>query len=396
MRIGVYSDLVYRQDAHGMSNNRAFIRFVTALPPRVDEVVLFGRVDPEPGRSHYAVPDGAVRVVALPYYRRVTSVPRLIASLRRSCQIFAAELDGLDAVWLFGPHPVAQAFAWIARRRGTPVVLGVRQDYPEYIANRLPSRWWGWAVPAARGLDAGFRRLAQTAPTVALGAELARRYDGGAAVMSTGFSLVRRDELVARDAALAKPWDGERLIVSVSRLDPEKNPLLLLDVFHGLSAGDGRWRMVIAGDGPLRGAMERRLEELGLGDRVELPGEVPNGPALWELYRRSHVFLHVSLTEGLPQVLFEAQAAGTPIVATDVGGVRHALADGAAGLLVRPEDPAAAIAAVERLAADPQLRARLVEAALENAERETLEGQLDRVAAFFRAHVPARSRATSD
>src|SRR5215211_7063057 len=167
MRIGVYSDLVYRRDERGVSNNRAFIRFVTALPPRVEEVVLFGRVDPEPGRSHYAVPADGVRLVALPYYRRVTSVPRLIGSLRTSCRIFAAELDRLDAVWLFGPHPVAQAFA-------------VRQNYPEYIANRLPSRWWAWAVPAARALDAGFRRLSRTAPTVALGAELARMYGGGA------------------------------------------------------------------------------------------------------------------------------------------------------------------------------------------------------------------------
>lgn len=387
MRIGVYSDMVYRRDRDGISNNRAFIRFVTALPPRVDEVVLFGRLDPMPGRSPYAVPHEGVRLVALPHYRSVTAVPHLLASLHRSTRIFAAELDRLDAIWIFGPHPVAQVFAWIARRRGTPVILGVRQDYPEYIANRLPSRLWAWAVPAARALDLAFRRLARTAPTVVLGSELARKYGGADAVISSGFSLVRRQELVTREAALEKPWAGERRILSVSRLDPEKNPLLLLDVLSGLRAHDERWRMVVAGEGPLRGAMEQRVRELGLQGSVELPGEVPNGPALWELYRRSHVFLHVSLTEGLPQVLFEAQAAGTPIVATAVGGVREALAGGASGLLIGPEDAGAAIAAVERLAGDAQLRSRLIAAALENAEHETLEAQLDRLVEFFRAQL---------
>ena len=384
MRLGVYSDLVYRTDGATLSNNRAFIRFVTSLPPRVEEVILFGRLDPVPGRSHYVVPTERVRLVALPYYRRVTSVVRLLSSARRACAIFAAELERLDAVWIFGPNPLALLFALIARRRGVPLVIGIRQDYPRYIANRLPSRWWRWAVPAAHGLDLAFRALARRSPTVALGEELARRYDGGAPVVSTGFSLVGRSELATLGEALAKPWDSELVILSVTRLDPEKNPLLLLDIVRGLREHDPRWRMVVAGDGPLRNEMERRIEALALGGAVELLGEVPNGPKLWRLYHESHVFLHVSLTEGLPQVLFEAQAAGTPIVATDVGGVSEALGAGAGGLLIQPRDTRAAIAAIERLASDQQLRASLVAAALENAAHETLEAQLDRLAAFIR------------
>jgi glycosyltransferase involved in cell wall biosynthesis len=176
-------------------------------------------------------------------------------------------------------------------------------------------------------------------------------------------------------------------VLSVSRLDAEKNPLLLLDVISGLRRRDERWRLVVAGHGPLREQMELRIAELGLDGAVELPGEVPNGPELWGLYRRSQVFLHVSFTEGLPQVLFEAQAAGIPIVATAVGGVPEALAGGDAGLLIPPADPEAAIAALERVAADEELRRRLVTAAHENVGRETLEAQLDRLAAFFSGWV---------
>jgi glycosyltransferase involved in cell wall biosynthesis len=394
VRLGVYSDLVYRRDGATLSNNRAFIRFVTSLPPLVDEVVLFGRLDPKPGRSPYELPAEGVRLVPLPFYPRVTSVVGVVRAARRSCAIFAAELDRLDAVWIFGPHPLALAFAVIARRRGVPLFLGVRQDYPQYIAGRLPGRGWRWAVPAARLLDEGFRLLARRAPTVALGAELAERYAGGdAPVLTTGFSLVRAHELRPLDDALAAPWNGDLRLLAVGRLDPEKNPLLLPDVIAAARRRDPRWRLIVAGDGPLRGALERRIAELGLGDAVELHGEVANGPELWTLYRSCHAFLHVSLTEGLPQVLFEAQAAGLPVVATAVGGVPAAVGD--AGLLVPPADAAAAAAAVGRLAADPQLRRRLIGSGLRKASEETLEAQLERHASFFAEGLAAAQPAAS-
>jgi glycosyltransferase involved in cell wall biosynthesis len=306
-----------------------------------------------------------------------------VRALRRSRAIFGAELERLDAVWVFGPHPLAVVFAAMARRRGTRLFLGVRQDYPRYIAGRLPSRRWAWAVPVARALDGAFRLLARRAPTVALGRELGRRYAGGAPVLVTGFSLVPRAELVDRRLALGRSWDGERVVLSVGRLDAEKNPLLLADVIARLRARDPRWRLVVAGDGPLRGALEQRLRALGVEGSAQLLGEVANGPDLWSLYRASTVFLHVSLTEGLPQVLFEAQAAGLPIVATAVGGVPAALDDGRSGLLVAPGDAAACASGLELLAEDEALRERLIDAGLRSVQQDTLEAQLDRVATFL-------------
>jgi glycosyltransferase involved in cell wall biosynthesis len=387
MRLGVYTDLVYRVDNDVVSTDRAFIRFPTSLPPRIEEIVLFGRLDPTPGRSPYALPSADVRLIPLPYYPRVDALAPMLRALPASCRAFARELGALDAVWIFGPHPLALAFALLARARRTPLVLGVRQDYPMYIANRLPSERWRWAVPVARGLERAFLRLAAKAPVVALGDELASRYErSGAPVLSTGFSLVRTAEVVSREEALGRSWDGELRILSVGRLDPEKNPLLLVEVLARLLADSSRWRLTVAGEGPLRGPVEQRASELGVHANLELLGYVPNGPALWDLYARSHVFLHVSFTEGLPQVVFEAQAAGLPMVATDVGGVAGAV-DGAGALLVPPNDPDAAVAALTRIAGDADLRCALVDAALAAAVRGTMEAQLDRVAAFIRAHA---------
>lgn len=397
LRLGVYTDMAYRRDGEGVSTFRAFIRFPTQLPPRVDEVVVFARIAPEPGRGPYALPGGAVRVVALPYYPRVTHVFRMLRAIGGSCRRFSRELDRLDAVWIFGPHPVALVLAMIARRRGVALFLGVRQDYAQYIAHRLPSRRWRWAIPVARALDLAFRGVARGAPTIAVGAELARRYEGGhAPVLMTGFSLVSRADVVSLADALGRWTDGDRAprhLLTVSRLDPEKNPLLLLDVIAALREEDPRWQLTIAGDGPLRDEMTARAAALGVTEAVSLAGEVANGPELWGLYRSAHVFLHVSLTEGLPQVLFEAQAAGLPVVATGVGGVPDAISDGRTGLLVEPRDAAAAVAAVRRVSDDRALRERLVRTALGEVEQQTIEAQLDRLAVFFRTHVDGYGRA---
>ena len=386
-RIGVYTDLVFRRDADGvLSTDLSFVLFVAALARHVDEVVFFGRLDPVPGRSPYALPSEKIRLVPFPHYERLTSVGRVAGSLRGAHAAVAGELDRLDALWLFGPHPLALDFARLARRRGTPVFLGIRQDLPQYIAGRLPSKAWLWAVPCAHALEHAFRRLARRVPTVVVGHALARAYaQSGGPLLEIAVSLVRDDDLVPVEEAVARPWDGELRLLSIGRLESEKNPLLLPEILAALRARDPRWRLVAVGSGDLTEAVEARARELGVADAFERHGYVPFGDPLWELYRTSNAFLHVSLTEGVPQVLLEAEAAGLPIVATDVGGVGAALEGGRLGLLIPPRDSDAAVAALERLRDDPALRRRLTEQGLASVAGKTLEAELGRVLAFFEA-----------
>src|SRR5438270_783977 len=304
MRLGVYiADLVYRMEDGRLSTEHAIVRFAAALAPRVGEVVLFGRLHPEGGVDPYELPATGVHHVPLPYYPSVAAVGPLMRSFRRARRVFVAELPRMDAVLLFGPHPFALAFALAARRRGIPVVLGVRQDLPRYIAPRLRSRLWLWALPAAYALEQAYRLLARTMPTVVIGPNMVEAYRRGPApVLDLAASLVSESDIVDRESAVAKSWDGERRVIWVGRLDPEKNPLALAEILARLRERDGRWRLAVAGIGRQRAALERRLRELGLVDAVELLGYVPNGPALWEQYRRSHALLNVSRTEGLPQV----------------------------------------------------------------------------------------------
>jgi glycosyltransferase involved in cell wall biosynthesis len=110
---------------------------------------------------------------------------------------------------------------------------------------------------------------------------------------------------------------------------------------------------------------------------------VPLGPELYGLYRDAHAFVHVSWTEGVPGVVSDALACGLPTIATDVGGVRGAVGDGEAALLVPPGDEDALTRAVLQLDDDPQLRRRLAEAGLEISRRNSLEATAGRVADFI-------------
>jgi glycosyltransferase involved in cell wall biosynthesis len=190
-----------------------------------------------------------------------------------------------------------------------------------------------------------------------------------------------------------RDWSGEIVLLTVGRIDAEKNPFLVVEALAELNRRrPGRFRLRWVGVGPLAEDVRRRAAEAGVGDRFELPGYMPFGPELLDLYRGAHAFVHVSLTEGVPQVLTEALASGTPIVATDVGGVAAALEDGAAGLLVPPDDEDALVEAVLRLADDAELRARLVERGLELARGRTLEAEAERVARFLHDPLDNRSQ----
>lgn len=387
MRLGIYVDLDYRRTARGISADQPVTRFLTGLGEFGVEPVFFGRLYDSDQDLPYPLPSDT-ELVALPHYGSLADIRSVTGALRNSIREFKQALDDLDAVWLFGPHPLSFAFATTARRCGVPVFLGVRQDFPRYVANRFSRRARTWAMPVAWTAEFGYRQMARKLPTVVVGEDLASRYRAQTRpVLSTGFSLIRETDVISDEMALARVWDGERRLLSVGRLAPEKNPLLLPEILADLRAEDRGWRLTVAGDGPMMDTVAERASELGVRDAIEMLGHVPNGPALRDLYRDCHAFLHVSLTEGLPQVLFEAHAAGLPLVATDVGGVRSGLDGGQTGLLVPPSDAQAAAVALRRLRDDSDLRDGLIQKGLKRARDDTFESQARRIVSFFRNHL---------
>jgi glycosyltransferase involved in cell wall biosynthesis len=150
--------------------------------------------------------------------------------------------------------------------------------------------------------------------------------------------------------------DGAFIVGSIGRLSREKGYRYLVSALEPLVAGGADVKLVIIGEGPERRDLERRAGELGLRERVLLPGYKEDAGryiALFDAYVLS------SLTEGLPIAILESMHAETPIVATAVGGVPELLLNGEAGLLVPPADPRALAGAVNRLLRDGALAGEL-------------------------------------
>jgi glycosyltransferase involved in cell wall biosynthesis len=343
----------------------------------LERMTIVGRLRPSGAHGRYRLPPGT-GFAPLPYYESLAAPLAAGRAMVSSLVGFWRALDDVDACWLLGPHPLAIAFAAIALARRRRVFLGVRQDFPEYVRRRHPGRR-SLAI-AAQVLDLVYRGLARRCRTVVVGPALADRYRASG-VLEIAVSLVEADDIVTSDEALGRSYEGEVTILSVGRLEEEKNPLMLAEVLTRLVNEDGSWRLVVCGEGPLEAALRARLETLGMADRSELAGYVEHGPAMLRRYRNAHFLLHASRTEGLPQVMVEALAAGLPIVATDVGGVGAALGD--AVRLVASEDVEGAARALRSLAEDRDSRERMVARGLEYARKHTLDTEVDRVVAFF-------------
>jgi sugar transferase (PEP-CTERM/EpsH1 system associated) len=150
---------------------------------------------------------------------------------------------------------------------------------------------------------------------------------------------------------------GTVLIGNVARLDKIKDQAGLISAFKLLheKPGHADCRLVIAGEGPQRHALERQIAELDLVDTVRLLG---NRDDVAELLAECDVFALSSIAEGLPLTLLEAMAAGLPVVATDVGGVALVVEAGVNGTLVPAEDPKAMAAALGAYVEDSDQRRR--------------------------------------
>jgi glycosyltransferase involved in cell wall biosynthesis len=252
-------------------------------------------------------------------------------------------------LWLFVPA-MLWSFARAARRAARDADLVHAHWLPAGVVAALTGRpfvvqLWGTDVALARHAPWAAARVLRRAHVVVCAsrelAEAARRLGArDVRVIPNGIDV---------PAEPGEPDDPPHVLYA-GRLSAEKGVRELVAAARGLP-------LVVAGDGPLR---------------TEVPGALGMVPhdELLRLYGRAAVVVCPSRREGFGVACLEAMAAGRPVVASAVGGLRDLVVDGETGLLVPPGDVAALRAALERLLGDAGLRARLGRAARERVLAE--------------------------
>src|SRR5688572_11188021 len=160
---------------------------------------------------------------------------------------------------------------------------------------------------------------------------------------------------------------GALVLGVVARLSPVKNHAMLLRAAIPLCAAHTDLHVLFIGEGPCRAVLESQAQTSGLGDRVHFAGTLPNLP-------NPHGLLDISvlpsLTEGSPNSIVEAMAAGRPVVASAVGGVTEMVVVNHTGLLVPSDDDTAMAQALQQLIASPEKRRAFGAAGRERARTE--------------------------
>lgn len=269
----------------------------------------------------------------------------LAAAAIRTLRRLAAQGIAFDVIDAHYFYPDGAAAAIVARWLGKPLVITARGSDVNLLSQFMwPRRLILRAARQARGIITVSAAL--SARLCDLGVD-----PGRISVVRNGVDLSRFapvDRLAARQR-LGLP-DGP-LIMSIGNLVPEKGHDIVLDALARLPGVHG----LVVGTGPQHRPLQDRIAANALSSRVTLLPEQPQAELKW-LYGAADLVVLASSREGMPNVLLEALACGTPVVAAAVGGVPEIVTEPAAGRVVAERTPAAFAAAIGDLLATPSER----------------------------------------
>lgn len=345
-------------------------------------VVTYG--DPTPAHDY---PYPVTRITRQqPIPKRLLAMTREVLRQGRDADVLFASDYGL---------PAALANLWLRK----PLALKVVSDFAWEFSVRH-----GW-VPRQTTMDAF--QVGRYGPRVGLLRAVQRAYVSAARrvivpsryiesvvtgwglnahriqVIYNAPQLAAYEDLPDKAALRAELGFEGAVIVCVARLTAWKGVGGLIRALGEVRGAVPGAQLRILGDGPERARLEALAGELGLREQVHFAGQVPRETVARTL-RAADVFALFSTYEGLPHVVLEAMAAGTPVVASAAGGTPETMRDGESGLLVPVGDEGALVEALVGVLTEPALARRLVEGGRVELARFSMETMVAQTEALLR------------
>ena len=270
--------------------------------------------------------------------------------LQRFPTLFLRRWDCIFGSWGFPDGVVAAVLGLLTR---TPLVIKVHGSdiniFTQKWAHRVQIRW---ALNRARAIVSVSKALDMRMTEIGV-------VPGRTTVLYNGVDPQRFHPVDSVQARQRHGFGlGDEVILYIGNILSTKGCGDLLEAFGRLAVKRPQSRLVYVGDGGMRKALEARAAALGLQDRVRFAGRVAH-TELVSWFACASVFCLPSHAEGVPNVVLEAMACGTPVVATDVGGIGEILPD-FAGHLVPVQDVPTLAATIDKTLASAWDRERIV------------------------------------
>jgi len=321
------------------------------------------------------------------YFDRVAPDVRVVIAAQRSWPGRLWELARFlrstrpDVVMPFLSYFIASMAVWLAR---IPACVIFNQGTP--TSGFLDDPDFAWQRPWKRRLFSMLTRLfyrradAVVVTSAGVADDLAINHGVPRAKLRVLHNPVDIDVIAAAAAAAGSDAVPRPLVVAAGRLAGVKNYPLLLAAVGRLGQGGGAPSLWILGEGPERARLEAIASQPALAGRVRFLGFRPDP---WGIIGQADVFVLTSTYEGFGNVLVEAMACGTPVVATRSPGTVEIIEDGVNGLLVA-HDAAAVAAAIGEILSNRELRDRLVARARHDVDHYALPRVVERYDQLFR------------
>lgn len=281
------------------------------------------------------------------------------------------DFDVIDAHYYYPDGVAAALLAWHFNR---PFVVTARGSDINLIAQ--------YALPRTLVRWAARRAYASTGVSIALTGAMSRigLDDSKLMTMRNGVDLAHFRPIPRQQARAALGWSQAPTLVSVGNLVENKGHHVAIEALRQLP----EFHLVVVGEGPQRRSLEALTDRMGLSSRVAFSGQIAQKD-LPHYYSAADILVLPSSREGWPNVLLEAMACGTPVVATNVGGVREIVTSDTVGRMMSARSGDALVAAVNSLWSHYPDRSCVRSHAKEYDWQSTTDAQL----ALFRKMVDA-------
>ncbi|HHL3303799.1 TPA: glycosyltransferase family 4 protein, partial [Bacillus cereus] len=373
-KITIISHKVIYKNNKGYCSSGGFIRAVDGFLSRFDEVIVCAPVKEVEDSFSGEYFDGKIRFNELPYSKgkiaKLISMPKIFLKIKKY-------LKDWDIVQLRLPSYVSLIAFFVMKTHNK------KSRYFNYVGgDTFSGNLYSIGNPVLKILLLPIIFLWQcidsliirSSLTFVTGDALATKYKKFNVKKIISTTLYLED---IKEASKTVDFNEHIELLFVGRLSKEKGIKYLVGAVRILKDAGYKISLKAVGDGNYKNELLQEIESLGVQKEIELLGGINNRELLLDLYANADIFILPSLTEGTPKVLIEAMSQGTPVIASEVGGIPGVVKHRENGLLVKPGNEEEIASAILDLHSDINLTQTLIRNGIEVAKKNTLESLTD-------------------